>query len=1814
MDAIAIIPQYQLIEKLYAGSRTVVYRGIREADRLGIVVKLLLREYPTFSELLQFRNQYTIAKNLDSPGIIRPYSLETYRNSYALVMEDFGGTSLRGYVQNQPLTLKEFLEIAIQLADILNYLHHHQIIHKDIKPANILIHPETKQVKIIDFSIASLLPKETQEIKNPNVLEGTLAYLAPEQTGRMNRGIDYRADFYALGVTFFELLTGELPFLTDDPMELLHCHIAKQPDRFRIQNGDRRLANAALTKLENEEAVPQVLCDIVMKLMAKNAEDRYQSALGLKYDLENCLEQLNFKDKIETFKIATRDVCDRFLVREKLYGRENEVQQLLTAFERVSQGSSELMLVAGFSGIGKTAVVNEVHKPIVKQRGYFIKGKFDQFNRNIPFSAFVQAFRNLMMQLLTETDQQLHRWKTSILEAVGENGQVIIEVIPELEIIIGQQSPAPKLSGNAVQNRFNLLFQKFVELFTTKEHPLVMFLDDLQWADSASLKLMQLLMSESAGGYLLLIGAYRDNEVFAAHPLIFTLEEIRKTQATINTITLATLSLLSLNELVADTLSCSLKIAEPLTKLVYQKSKGNPFFSTQFLKSLYEDKLIVFERKLGYWQCDIVAVKALSITDDVVEFMALQLQKLPTKTQNILKLAACIGNQFNLATLAVVSEQSELEASSDLWRALQEGFILPQSEIYKFYVGQETQDGLKSSQTISYKFLHDRIQQAAYSLIPDGENQAIHLQIGNLLLNNTPIEKQEERIFEIVNQLNIGVKLIIQQSDREQLAQLNLLAGQKAKLSTAYTAAMEYISFGIQLLTTDSWERKYALALALYEEAAAAAYLIGEFDKVEEFALQVQHHAKVLLDRVKSIEIQIQSYLAQSRFDNSIQTAIALLNLLGVKLSPQASQTETLLGLGKITLRLLGKSPLSLIDLPNMTGGEQLAAIRILASTNSTAYIARPDLLPPIILSEVSLSMQYGNAAESAFGYAWYGLIQCGIIGNIQAGYEFGQLALQVLDKFNAQELKARTFFIVETFVNHWHQHTQETIAPLTEAYQVGLETGDIEYASWASYTCSFHGYFIGEELSELEKKMGDYAEVYRQFKQEKPFTYINSFRQAIKNLLGESTNPSELSGSVYDAQNTRKLQEQAGDRTGLSFSYANELILCYLFENYAAASDAAINAITYLDGVTSAAVVPVVYFYDALTQLNLYLKATAIEKKQIIKKVTYHQKKLKKWVHHAPMNYQHKFDLIEAERHRVLQHKNKAMELYDSSISLAKENGYIQEEALANELVAKFYLELGKEKVAQAYMQEAYYCYAKWGAKAKTDDLEKRYPQLLQPILQQQKLSFNSLETIAATGSTSISKSTISTSATSTSISEILDFVSVIKVAQIISRSIQLDELITNLTKIILENAGAKKCVLILPNEDEWQIQAIASINPNDQQLVTVLSSQPLDDCQEVPVQLIQYVKHTLEALIIDNCQTEISGLIGDYMLRYQPKSALCIPIINQGHLVGIIYLENNLTQGIFTIGRLVVINFLCTQAAISLENARLYQQSQQALQDLQKAQLQLVQGEKMSALGNLVAGIAHEINNPVGFIAGNIPPALDYLKDIFDLLNLYQQEYPQTNTVIADKIDAIDLEYIQEDLPKLIASMELGINRIRDISTSLRTFSRADQYYKVACNIHEGINSTILILKHRLKANETRPAIEVITNYGNLPEVECFSGQLNQVFMNLLANAIDALEESNQGRSYQEIEANPNRITIRTFLQDNHVNILIADNGKGMIAEVKQRIFDHLFTTKRVGQGTGLGLAIARQIVVEKHGGQIIVESEVGVGTQFAIAIPVK
>ncbi|WP_445304447.1 trifunctional serine/threonine-protein kinase/ATP-binding protein/sensor histidine kinase, partial [Microcoleus sp. Pol14C4] len=1567
------------------------------------------------------------------------------------------------------------------------------------------------------------------------------------------------------------------PFECDDPMELVHCHIAKKPRAIKGQK------------------IPQVVSDIVMKLMAKNAEKRYQSALGLKHDLERCLQQWQETGKIETFDLGTRDICDRFLIPEKLYGRDTEVQTLLSAFERVANGTSELMLVAGFSGIGKTAVVNEVHKPIVRQRGYFIKGKFDQFNRNIPFSAFVQAFRDFMAQLLSESDAKIQEWKTKILEALGDSGQVIIEVIPELERIIGTQPPAPELSGIAAQNLFNLLFHKFIAVFTTKEHPLVMFLDDLQWADSASLKLIQMLVNESQLGYLLLLGAYRDNEVSPTHPLMLTLEEVSKAGTTLNTITLAPLDQISLNQLVADTLVCNPKLAQPLTELVYQKTQGNPFFATQFLKALHQDELIIFESQSGHWQCDISKVREAALTDNVVEFMGQQLQKLPRETQSILKLAACIGNQFDLATLAIVSESSETESATTLWKALQEGLILPQSEVYKFYVGIEQNISEAISQMVVYRFLHDRVQQAAYSLIAPEHKQATHLKIGQLLLQNTPIQEREEHIFAIVNQLNIGLELISQPAELEELARLNLMAGRKAKASTAYAAAVKYLSTAMDLLSNSRWQTQYDLTLEIVVEAAEAEYLNTNFAAASTLVEMVLQHGKTLLDGIPAYELKIQVFMAQHQLNDAIDTGLQALEVLGYPVN--LNEQEFLVRLPALEC---------LEDYPTMTDPAQLAAMRILKVCLAPVLAGRPQILLPVVVRQVKLCLEGGHSPLASGTYAWYGTLLCGALGNIDIGYQAGRLALQLLKHFETREHKVVTYNMFYTFVHHWKEPLRASISPLAEGVQIGLEGGNYEYTGYCITNYCFYLFLAGKNLETVEIEHKKYHDLLLSLKLEHSISVSEVWYQLLLNLLGKAGNTLQLIGEKFDESTMLSQLQEQNDNFALFNAFLAKTILFYLLEEFEPAVESAAKAASY-SSVGSENFVNL-HFYQSLALLANYPNVSSQERSHYLSPVDANQEKMQLWMQHAPMNYEHKYHLVAAEKHRVFNQKTEAIEFYDRAIKGAKENEYLQDEAIANELAAKFYLDWGKEKVAASYMQEAYYCYARWGALAKVEDLEKRYPHLLLPILNQPKLRFNPLETLAT-----ISHSSQTSSNSSTSISDALDFASIVQAAQALSSKIQLEELLDTLNQIILKTSGAETCALLLPHQDEWQIRAITHINPDNQLPTTLLQTQPLDGSAVIPLKLVYYVKHTLETVVIEGGKTDIPGLMNDCTLQYHSQSMLCTPILDRGNLVAILYLEHSSTKGVFTRDRLLVLNFLCTQAAISLENARLYQQAQDYAHQVEQSQLQLVQSEKMSALGNLVAGVAHEINNPVGFISGNIHEAIAAVKDITEYLQLYQEKFPSPGEEIEEKAEESDIEYLLEDLPKMLNSMQIGCARIQGISTSLRIFSRSDKDYKVPFNIHDGINSTILILKHRLKANEQRPAIEVVKEYGNLPSVDCFPGQLNQVFMNILANAIDALEESNREPSLEKTKSPAKCITIRTEMKSKEwVTIRIYDNGPGISDEIKGQIFDHLFTTKGVGKGTGLGLAIARQIVVEKHGGTIEVNSVLGEGTEFTISLP--
>ncbi|MEY3866813.1 MAG: hypothetical protein RLZZ338_704 [Cyanobacteriota bacterium] len=1803
-ESMITLPNYIFTEIIYTGTKSRVYRGYRQSDKTPVVVKILNTEYPPFKELVLFRNQYTLAKNLEIKGIITPYSLENYRNGYALVMEDFGGMSLDQYTEGKPLPLDKFFPLAIALVQILEDLSKQRVIHKDIKPQNILINPKTKEVKLIDFSIASLLSRETQTIINPNVLEGTISYISPEQTGRMNRGIDYRTDFYSLGVTFFELLTGELPFSAKDPMELVHCHLAKNPPKVHSLNPN----------------IPPILSEIISLLMEKTPEARYQSALGLKHDLETCQQEWEktgrIPDAIASFALKSLDLCDRFIIPEKIYGRQREIDILLTAFERVAtppinneKPRIEMMLVAGFSGIGKTAIVNEVNKPIVRRRGYFIKGKFDQFNRNIPLSSFVQAFRDLMEQISSENPTKLAQWQAKIISELGENAQVIIEVIPELERIIGQQPPVVELSGSAAQNRFNLLFQKFLQIFTTKEHPLVIFIDDLQWADTASLKLIKLLMTEGEKGYLLLIGAYRDNEVSPTHALTLTLDEIEKSGATIDTITLEPLGESDLNHLVADTLNCVPEFAFNLTNLVHQKTQGNPFFATQFIKFLYESRLIQFNRDLGYWQCDIAKVRVLSVTDDVVEFMSLQLQKLPNSTQEVLKLAACIGNQFDLETLAIISEKYLSETATDLWKSLQENLVIPTSDIYKFYHEKEEEDEKVDSENINnlrmvYKFLHDRVQQAAYSLIPDAEKKATHLKIGQLLLKNTPTEKREEEIFEIVNQLNIGADLITSQSEKNELAKLNFLAGKKAKAAIAYGGAVEYLTLGLALLPEDKWTSHYDLTLSLSVEAVESEYLNTNFEGANLLAETVLSNTENILDQVKIYELKIAIYMAQLQAQLAIDTGLSILEKLGITLEPEPPETANIE---------------QLINLPEMTDPYKMGAMRILIALFPACFSANPHLFRLQVFKMVNLCIQYGNSPLAAFAYVLYGLILCGFLEDMESGYRFGKLAIKVGEKFPKNEVNYIVLGLFNSFIKHWKNPVRQSI----EGWQSDiitplLEMGQIEHGCYNIQEYCKEIFLIGDNIEEVDQNQKKYIELLIKCKQELQIVMVKMWRQFTLNMLGQNQEKTCLIGNIFNEREALAgLVEQNNGWLLFNFWFI-KLMLLYLCQEYPQAVAAAKFAEKYTQTGAGLMLVTQFNFYYSLALLADYRHVdfpveSDIEKtkQQYLTQVSLNQEKMKLWAYHAPSNCQHKYDLVEAEKARILGDNWLAMELYDRAISGAQNNEYLNEEALGNELAANFYLECHKEKIAKTYIIDAYYCYARWGANMKVNDLEERYRQLLMPVIKQEKVNILASHTL-----TESSRHTVTSS--HSSISQILDFSSVMKACQVLSEQIVLEQLIAKLMQVTIENAGATKGILILLNNQTLLLAAKALSHEKE---VIVSCTTPDDLSSEIPLTVINYIQHIRKPLVVNHPSLNNSWMTDVYIQENSPQCLLGLPLLHQNKLLGILYLENQLTADIFTLERLEVLNILTTQAAISLENANLYQTLQgsnkaliESLQKLQDAQLQMIQSEKMSALGNLVAGVAHEINNPVGFIAGNLNEATTAVQDLIDCLQCYQEKFPNPGSEIEEKLEEVDLEYLIEDLPKMLSSMKVGCDRIRNISTSLRTFSRADTNHKVAADVHEGIDSTLMILQHRIKAKDDHPAIQIIKNYGKLPKINCFLGQLNQVFMNILANAIDIFVEGNKGRNYKEIEAHPNVITITTEVSEDNQNIIIKirDNGSGMSESVQGRIFDHLFTTKPVGKGTGLGLSISRQIVEEVHGGSITCESILGEGTEFCITLP--
>jgi predicted ATPase/GAF domain-containing protein len=1341
----------------------------------------------------------------------------------------------------------------------------------------------------------------------------------------MNRVIDYRTDLYSLGVSFYEILTGQLPFSTNDVMELVHCHLAKTP----------RLPHT----LKGEKDCPKALSNIVMKLMAKTAEDRYQSAWGVKTDLETCLNQLQTSGYISEFSLAHHDISDNFQIPQKFYGRDKEISQLLSSFERVSQGTTEIVFITGYAGIGKSALVNEIHKPIVRQQGYFITGKFDQYQRDIPYAGFIQAFRDLIRQLLSESEAQIQAWKQKLLDVLDGYGQVIIDVIGELELIIGQQPSVRELGFIESENRFKVLFQRFIRVFATKDHPLVIFLDDLQWADSASFSFIKLLTSDIDRKSLLIIGAYRNHEVNDSHFLTLTLEEIRKTQVVINTISLGSLSLGNVSEFVADTLNLSQERVKPLAELIFSKTNGNPFFLIQLLKSLYKNKLIFrsyveTNDKQQLWQWDLERIKRVGITDNVVEFMLSRLKKLNQKTQNVLKLAACIGSHFDLEILSSLSAQSLSETASNLLPAIQEGLILPLDENYKIPIlwnqEQESDATLKlssftdsnSPHSIFYNFLHDRVQEAAYGLNIDNNLKKVHLQIGKLLLQKYKENKLNYSVFDVVNQLNMGAELVTSKFERDELAELNLIAGKKAKSSTAYESALDYLRLSQKALGSDSWQNQYQFTFDIYLTTLELELLNTHFQEAEKTSSILIKEARSLLDKVKINELEIQSLLSQYRFQEALDKAVPILEELEFFQFREDSEFSPFLRDTQRVLASQNKEIEDLEDLPVMKELDKIAALRICLTVMSAIFAVNPSLLPSAIFSMLNLCLKHGNCYLSPGVYVWSGLYICGAMGDVDLGLKFCQLSFKLLEKFDSRELTTKVLFLANSAVIHWKKPIQDTIKPLKKAFYTGLETGDIEWGSYAANTYLLHTLFAGEDLANVKKVYSKNLSILTKYSQSFSILYTKVAGEIIFELIGETDQKNNHQRLNW--QETLKSLHENQDGDTLVLYYLVETLINYFFKDYYASYGNSLEAKKYEHHSIGLVPVPQLYFYSSLAILGYSYGNPNNLSEDLLNQVLSNQEKMKGWAENASMNFQHKYDLIEAEKARLLKQYWQAEELYEKAIQGYKKSEFIHEEALAYERAAEFYLELGREEIGQFYLRNAHHCYSHWGAKAKVKQLEEEYPDYLIGVAtpsQSKKLS----TTTSSTGNQG----------------EILDLTTVLKASQAISGEIQLEKLLQSLIKIVIENAGAQKGVLVLNNNDNWMIEAQATVNDEN---VTVLQSIPIESIDPkssisiLPTQIINYVARTQESVVLDDATQEGQFINDPYIIATESKSILCTPLLNQGRLRGIVYLENNLATGAFTSERVELLKILSAQAAISIDNSRLYQNLEQRVEERTK------------------------------------------------------------------------------------------------------------------------------------------------------------------------------------------------------------------------------------------------------------------------------------
>ncbi|MBS3758346.1 MAG: AAA family ATPase [Desulfobacterales bacterium] len=1849
------IQDYRIIDKIHERPGATCYRGQKTADSEPCFIELVNAAHATPSEIARFKYAYEKVTKLDSSGVFQTHEVFEHNGYIAIVAEPFYGMPLYKRFTPGDMDTITFLKVAIDLSRTLGDIHSQGVTHLSITPETIFCDESGEVLKLHDFGAYGTISRIKEEIYDPWVIRHVLPYMAPEQTGRINQPVGYEADIYALGVVLYELLTGKPPFLSDDPIEIIHSHIARQP----------------VAPAEKKPGVPAVLSDIVLKLIAKAVEDRYQSGYGVMVDFKKCAHQLEKNGKISGIELARQDGAVGFNKTGKLFGREAEINRLMMAFDRVAGGGNEVFLVSGRAGIGKSSLINEIQKPVVAKRAYFIVGKAEQYKRDIPYYPIIQAFKEFAHQVMCETDTQINALKNRILTAIGVNAGLLLHIIPELEPVIGKQPALTLLGPEESRRRFNFVFKEFVKKCASPENPLVIFVDDLQWADAASLEFLRMLAVEPGTSHLLIIGAYRDNAMDASHPLLSSIDKAEKDGAILNTLALSPLSAENVNQLVADLMRCDVESTKKLSGIINKKTNGNPFFIHQFLKTLYEEKALVPNPESGL-QWDLEKVAEVQVTDNVVDLMATKISRLPDATQDTLRICACFGNQFNLSPVAACHNKSLEAVVADLAAAENEGLISFKKDI-----------GI---------FSHDRIREAVYQMFSEEERQRTCYTIGRYLLENSRPEQLDDKIIDIVNHLNIGAKRITSAAEKRRIARLNDQAGKKAIAAGAFEAAYHYFQTGIEFLAATGqpgesrtfWETDDELALSLFNNCAEAAYLVADYDHMYQLTTQVIEHARTPHDQVKAQLVRIHALMAQNRLDAVIQSGLALLKTLGIAFPKNPTKAHVILDFLRTRAHLKRKKPEDFISLPLMDNPTIQAQVDVMATITSTAYWTAPNLLPLIIFRLVRIFSRHGNTGFSPYVYAGYGFILC-TLGEIDTGYPYGQMALSLLDRLQIPRYKARTEMVVNTFIRHWKEHAINETEPLLKAYQSGLENGDLEFAGHTLMVRGYTRYLLATSLETLDIDLQKNIEILNQLGQVSNLNVARIYHQALLNLKGPHNAPGDLTGGVYDETAMLAVHEEANDRTALMHLYFNKLMLHVLFENPAEAYTQAGKVMTYIDGGAGSLLYPTAFFYDSLARLGYLDHTDSATKRRILSRLARNQKKMAQWAHHAPANFLHKYHLVQAELAAYKGRDGEAIDFYKKAIKGARENEYTQEAAIACECLAKFYHLRGFNDFSGSYLRQARNLYKYWGANAKVSQLEENY----KAILEQQ------------TEVPPDDKCAYEPEAISAEAEKKLDLAAMMKISQAISSEIQLEKLLKTLMRVVIQNSGAEKAFLILNRNGQYVVDAKTDANSEN---IRVLQSIPVEKSSELPAGIISYTRRTQAPLVLDDAQ-KAEYFAGDpYLIENSVHSVLCMPLIRQQRVIGLIYMENNLTPKAFTPERLEMITLLSTQTANCLENAIFFEgilaaekRAQKQREEYQKLIEAMNDGLlitdpqlRISYVNKAICRISgyradeiigrsaldfvdeknrkkveEEANNwlrlerhvfeidgigkdaqPISAIVspkplydedGRLEGFLAIVTDITDLKKAEKEkEAAQEQLIQAQKMEAIgtlaggvahdfnnylmtilgsiDLITLKGTLPENLSKHVSDIKNSAELSAALTrqllAFSRRQMLETTDVDLNAVISDVEKMLK-RLIGENIRLSTQLASD---LKLVRADFGQMEQIIMNLAINARDAMP--NGGRLYLKTanafidEAYCQRI--RYAIPGEFVRLTVEDSGFGMDREMVDKIFDPFFSTKTSGQGTGLGLSVVYG-VVKQHNGWVNVYSEPNQGTTFNIYIPV-